>query len=158
MSETSSNAAVRRRGPVPHLVVKDAGAALDFYRAAFGAEEIYRMASPDGASIMHAEMAIGDDVLFLTDENPDMGSLSPLSLGGTSVTLNLVTEDVDALYERAVAAGATGTMAPADMFWGDRYARLVDPFGHSWALICSLRQMSREEIEAAAREYFAGGE
>ena len=116
------------------------------------------MASPDGASIMHAEMAIGDDVLFLTDENPDMGSLSPLSLGGTSVTLNLVTEDVDALYERAVAAAATGTMAPADMLWGDRYARLVDPFGHSWALICSLRQMSRVEIEAAALEYFSPGD
>jgi uncharacterized glyoxalase superfamily protein PhnB len=158
MSEISKAVAERRRGPVPHLVLKGAAAALDFYRSAFGAEETYRMEAPDGASIMHAEMAIGDDVLFLTDENPDMGSLSPLSLGGASITLNLVTEDVDALYARAVAAGATGTMEPADMFWGDRYARLVDPYGHSWALVCPLKQMSREEIETAARQYFSGGE
>ena len=156
MSETDTPTTGQRRGPVPHLVIKGAGAALDFYRAAFGAEELYRMDAPDGASVMHAEMAIGDCVLFLTDENPEMGSLSPLTLGGTSITLNLVTEDVDALYARALAAGATGTMEPADMFWGDRYARLVDPFGHSWALVCPLRQMTREEIEAAAREYFSG--
>jgi PhnB protein len=135
MSEISKAVAERRRGPVPHLVLKGAAAALDFYRSAFGAEETYRMEAPDGASIMHAEMAIGDDVLFLTDENPDMGSLSPLSLGGASITLNLVTEDVDALY-----------------------ARLVDPYGHSWALVCPLKQMSREEIETAARQYFSGGE
>ena len=157
MSETGKPAADPRRGPIPHLVVRDASAALAFYRAALGAEELYRMTSPDGRALMHAEMAIGDCVLFLTDENPDVGSLSPLSLGGASITLNLHTADVDALYERAIAAGASGTMAPADMFWGDRYARLVDPYGHSWALVCRQRELSREEIEAAARQYFSEG-
>ena len=156
MSQASKPPADRRRGPIPHLVVRDASAALDFYQAAFGAVELYRMTSPDGSALMHAEVAIDDNTLFLTDEHPDMGSVSPLSLGGASVTFNLNTKDVDAAYERAVSAGASGVMPPADMFWGDRYARLVDPYGHSWALVCRQHDLSREEIEAAAQHYFAG--
>jgi PhnB protein len=116
-----------------YLVVQGAAEAIDFYTRALGAEERYRLPGPDG-SVMHAELEIGDSVVMLADESPQMGALSPQSVGGSPVSLLVYTEDVDAAFQRAVDAGATGTAPPEDMFWGDRCGRLVDPFGHVWAL------------------------
>ena len=139
----------------PHLVVSDAAAAIDFYAKAFGAREFFRMPAPDGNKLMHAELRIGESPLMLTDEFPEMGSQSPSTLGGTAVTIHLYVEDVDAVYERAVAAGATAVMPPQDMFWGDRYGRLLDPFGHSWSLATHVRDPSPEELEAGAKAAFS---
>ncbi|WP_416667069.1 VOC family protein [Egbenema bharatensis] len=117
---------------IPHLTVRGAEQAIDFYKTAFGAEELYRMPAPNGEGLWHAEIKIGDSYIFLNDEYPDMGSMSPNTLGGSSVTLHLEVEDVDAWFERAIRAGATVTMPLENMFWGDRYGKLVDPFGHHW--------------------------
>lgn len=133
----------------PHLVCRNAAAAIDFYRQAFGAEECARLAGPDGR-VMHAQIRIGGACVMLTDEYPEMGCLSPLSLGGSPVTLHLYVEDADAAFARAVAAGATVTLPLADQFWGDRYGRVSDPFGHHWAIATHLRDLSHAEIMAAA--------
>src|SRR5690348_13702137 len=112
----------------PYLVVNDAAKAIDFYKRAFDAKERYRMEGPPG-KIGHAELQIGDSVIMLGDEMPQMGIKSPNSLGGTTNGIFLYVKDVDAAFEKAVAAGAKSTMPPADMFWGDRYGKLTDPFG-----------------------------
>ena len=130
----------------PYLVVKNAAEAIDFYTRAFGAVERYRMPGPDG-SILHAEIQIGDSVVMLADENPETGAVSPATLGGTPTSLLIYTEGVDAAYERAVEAGATATMPPSDMFWGDRYGRLIDPFGHDWGLATHVEDVPPEEME-----------
>ncbi len=140
----------------PHLVVSDAAAAIDFYKAAFGAEERFRMPAPDGARLLHAEIRIGDSPVMLASEFPEFGSKGPKALGGSPVALHLYVADVDAAYDRAVTAGATTTMPPADMFWGDRYGRVTDPFGHVWALASHLRDIPPEEMAAAARQAFSG--
>ena len=129
----------------PHLIVKGAAAALDFYKKAFGAEETSRMPGPDGL-IMHATMRVGDSILMLNDEFPKMGSHSPQSIGGTPVTLHLYVDDVDKLWQRAVSAGAKVTMPLADMFWGDRYGVLTDPFGHHWSLATHKEDLSPQEM------------
>ncbi len=134
----------------PHLVVDGAAAAIDFYRCAFGALEVLRMPMPDGRKIMHAEIAIGGARIMLADELPGMGSPSPKALGGSAVTLMLYVEDADTVFDRAVSSGATVTMPLADMFWGDRYGRLVDPFGHHWAIATHIADLTPEEIERAA--------
>ncbi|MFQ5775156.1 MAG: VOC family protein [Kiloniellaceae bacterium] len=139
----------------PHLVVSDAAAAIDFYVKAFGAVELFRMPVPDGGKLMHAELRIGESPLMLVDEMPDFGGTSPTTLGGTPVTLHLYVEDTDRAYERAVAAGAAPVMPPADMFWGDRYARVSDPFGHSWSLATHVRDPSPEELQAGAKAAFS---
>src|SRR5438874_7993574 len=115
------------RTVTPSIVVKGARQAIDFYKKAFGAEELSFHATPDGGC-MHAEIKIGDSIIMMNDEYPKFGVVSPLSRGGTSVTLHLYVPDCDTAYNRAVAAGATAKMPPADMFWGDRYGQLVDPF------------------------------
>lgn len=133
----------------PHLVVRNAAAAIDFYRKAFGAEEVMRLTGPDGNSVMHAELKIGDSLLMLADEFPDMNCHSPQKYGGTSVGIHLYVKDVDTAFSRAVGAGATPIMPPSDMFWGDRYGKLTDPFGHEWSLATHTRDVSPEECRNA---------
>src|SRR5438132_10739396 len=108
----------------PHLIVKDASQAIEFYKKAFGAEELSRLPGPDGSSIMHAALQIGDSRLFLADEFPQMGARGPASIGGTPVTIHVYVEDVDAAFNQAVAAGAKVRMPLDDMFWGDRYGQI----------------------------------
>jgi uncharacterized glyoxalase superfamily protein PhnB len=132
----------------PHLVCAGAAEAIEFYKKAFNAKEAGRMADPQG-KLMHAMIRIGDSAVMLVDEFPDYGSLGPKSLKGSPVTLHLYVEDVDACVKRAVAAGAKITMPVDDMFWGDRYGRLEDPFGHQWSVATHLRDLSVEEMKAA---------
>jgi PhnB protein len=120
-------------GVIPHLVCRDAAAAIDFYVAAFGADEQIRLPGPDG-KLVHACVLINGAAVFLVDEFEEMGAVSPTKLGGSPVTLHLNVADVDAAVERAVAAGATVTMPVADQFWGDRYGVVQDPFGHLWSI------------------------
>ena len=134
----------------PYLVVKNAAAAIEFYQRAFGAEEVERHVMPDGQSVMHARIRIGDSMIMIADEFPDWGVLGPEAIGGTAVTMHIFTEDADALYQRAVDAGATPTYPPEDTFWGDRYGKLKDPFGHEWSIATHLKDMTPEEVEQAA--------
>jgi len=138
----------------PYLAVKDAAAAIEFYKAGLGATEEFRMTGDDGR-IGHAEIHIGDDVLYLADEFPEMAVVSPQTLGGTPVTLHLNVTDVDATFAQAVAAGATSLREPADQFYGDRNATILDPFGHRWMLSARIEDLSAEEMErrAAAEGY-----
>jgi len=141
----------------PHLVIKGATQAIDFYKRAFGAQEITRLSGPDGKSIMHADLKIGDSHVFLVEEMPQMGSRGPASLGATPVTIHMYVEDVDSAYGKAVAAGAQVRMPPADMFWGDRYGVLTDPFGHSWSLATRKADLTPEEIGKRAQTAFSAG-
>lgn len=134
----------------PHIVCRDASAAIDFYIRAFGARDAARLTGPDG-KLMHGMLWIGDSALMLVDENPEWGMQSPLSLKGTPVVLHLYVEDVDAALARAVDAGATLTMPAADMFWGDRYGQVRDPFGHQWSIARHIRDVSPADIEAASK-------
>ncbi len=138
----------------PHLVVNDAQAAIAFYKLAFGAVEICRMPAPDGKRLMHAELRIGDSVLMLCDAFPEYGSTSPKDLGGSPVTVHLYVEDVDAVFDQALLAGAQVAMHPQEMFWGDRYGKLTDPFGHHWSLATHVRDVSQSEMVAAAQAAF----
>jgi uncharacterized glyoxalase superfamily protein PhnB len=136
----------------PHIVVQGANEAIEFYKKAFGAVEHYRMPMPDG-KIMHAEIQIGDSCFFLNDEM--MGAKSPQSLGGSPITIHLYVEDVDALWNQAVAAGCQVAMKLMDTFWGDRYGLLIDPFGHSWALASHIEDVSPEEMNRRAEAEMA---
>jgi len=133
----------------PHLVVKGASDAIEFYKKAFGAEEITRLSGPDGKSVMHAELRIGDSRLMLCDEFPGSGCMSPRSAGGTTVTIHLYVSDVDAVFERALAAGATVVMPVMDKFWGDRYGNLADPYGHQWGVATHKQDLTPEECQKA---------
>jgi uncharacterized glyoxalase superfamily protein PhnB len=133
----------------PHLVIDGAAEAIEFYVKAFGAEEISRMAGPNGR-LMHAEIRIGDSRVMLVDTFPQWGSKSPDALGGSPVTIHIYVDDADALFTRAVAAGARVTLPIADMFWGDRYGKLEDPFGHKWSIASRIENLSAEEIVARA--------
>jgi uncharacterized glyoxalase superfamily protein PhnB len=138
----------------PHLIVKDAGKALDFYVRAFGATERVRMPGPDGG-IMHAEMSIGDSIVMLGEERPDMDSRGPLSLGGSSVSLMIYCDDADAMFKRATAAGASVKMPIDDVFWGDRYGQVIDPFGHVWSIGTHKKDLTPAEMKQGAQEFFA---
>jgi PhnB protein len=140
----------------PQLVVKGAAEAIAFYEKAFGAEEMSRLPGPDG-KLMHASVKIGDSIVFLTDEAPQWQSLGPQRLGGTPVTIHLYLENVDTAFERAATAGATVKMPPSDMFWGDRYGVLTDPFGHSWSLASRKEVLTPEQIAKNAEAMFAKG-
>jgi PhnB protein len=140
----------------PHLVVKGASQAIEFYKKAFGAEELGRMPGPDGKSLMHAELQIGDSRLFLVDEFPEMDCRGPQTIGGTPVTIHIYVEDVDTAFSKAVAAGAQVRMPLADMFWGDRYGVLADPFGHAWSLATHKEDLTPEEIATRAQGAFSG--
>jgi uncharacterized glyoxalase superfamily protein PhnB len=132
----------------PHLVCRDAAAAISFYKQAFGAVERARLPGPDGL-LMHAQIDIGGAAVMLVDEFPNQGAHSPQALNGSPVTLHLYVADVDATVAQAVAAGARITMPVADMFWGDRYGRLEDPFGHQWSVATHIRDVGPQEIAAA---------
>ncbi|MDO9311649.1 MAG: VOC family protein [Nitrosomonas sp.] len=133
----------------PHLVCADAAKAIAFYQQAFNATEMMRIPGP-GGKLIHACVRIGDSLVMLVDENPQWGCLGPLTLKGSPITIHLQVEDVDAVFDQAVKAGAKITMPVADMFWGDRYGRVEDPFGHHWAIATHIRDVSPEEIQQAA--------
>ena len=137
----------------PYLVIKHAGKAIEFYTEAFGATELTRLTTPDGA-VMHAEIRIGDSPVMLSDECPDWNALSPLTIGGTSVSIILYVEDADTVVNRSVAAGATLLMPVADQFWGDRMGTILDPFGHKWSIATHTEDVSAEEIAKRAKALF----
>jgi PhnB protein len=137
----------------PSLVVRDAAKAIDFYKKALGAQELVRM--PDG-KIMHAELKIGDSIIFLADEMQQPGSpKSPQTLGGTTGTLNLYVKNVDDVFKQAIAAGGKESMPVADQFWGDRYGSLVDPFGHTWGIGTHKEDLSPAEMQQRMQDFFA---
>ncbi|MFZ6712513.1 VOC family protein [Undibacterium sp. TC9W] len=135
------------RGATPYLIIKGAAAALEFYAAAFAANELVRLDDGNG-KIMHAEISIGDALLMLADEFPDMGYRGPQSLGGSSVSIHLYVDDVDAVFGRAVELGAKAAMPVADQFDGDRRGTLIDPFGHVWLLASRKEDVSYDELRA----------
>ena len=151
-AKSSSGAKTRSTQVVtPHLVCAGAAKAIDFYKKAFGAVETMRMPGPDG-KLIHAALELNGGTVMLTDEAPQWGSLSPLSLKGSPVTIHLNVADTDAVIKRAVDAGATLKMPAADMFWGDRYGQITDPFGHNWSISTHQRDMTVEEIQAAMKK------
>lgn len=139
----------------PMLTVRDMNKAIDFYKRAIGAEERARFSGPDGKSIMHAELKIGDSVIMLGGEQADKGCRSPQTLGGTPVSLYLYVEDADKAFSRATSAGATVAMPVTDMFWGDRCGTFVDPFGHTWSVATRKEDHSQEEIQKRGEAFFA---
>ena len=139
----------------PYLRVRGAAKAIEFYKKAFGAEEMVRMPSPDGKMIMHAELKIGDSPIMLGEEMKEMNALSPQSVGGTGGGVHLYVRDVDAFVAKAVAAGAKLTMPVADMFWGDRYGKLTDPFCHEWSVATHKEDLSPQEMDQRAKAFFA---
>jgi PhnB protein len=139
----------------PHIVVRDAARAAEWYAEALGAEERGRIPVP-GGKLMQVELRFGDSTVMLADEFPEMGVLSPLGVGGATVTLHLYTTDVDALWAQAIAAGATESHPLQDQFWGDRQGQLIDPFGHRWNLAQRLREVPPEEVVRAAALAFGG--
>lgn len=139
----------------PHLIVKNAAQAIEFYKKAFGAKEKMRMQTPDG-KIGHAEIQIGDSVIFLADESPQMGmTKSPQTLGGCTGGVMLYVEDVDTTFKQAVDAGGKSSMPVADMFWGDRYGSLSDPYGHVWSIATHKEDVAPGEIEKRAQDFYA---
>ncbi len=131
-----------------YLCVRGAERAIAFYKAAFGAEEIFRLVDPGDGRIGHAELSLGGARLMLADEYPDFGALSPESIGGTPVKLHLYVDDVDAVFARAMAEGATALRPPKDEFYGDRSGLLSDPFGHAWFLATAGEPVAPEEMQA----------
>ncbi len=136
------------------LVVSNSKDAIEFYKKAFDAVEIYQYPTPNG-KIMHAQIKIGDSFVFLADEFPAMGTKSPTTIGGSATSLHLYVDDADKIFNQAVDAGAKIVMPIIDAFWGDRFGMLADPFGHSWAIATHQKDMSSEEMKKASEEYFA---
>ena len=139
----------------PYLTVKGAAGAIDFYKKAFGAEEAFRMNSRDG-KVMHAEIRIGGAVIMLHDEMPEWNALGPQTIGDSASSIMLYVQDVDAVFKRAVAAGATSTMEVADQFYGDRSGSLKDPFGHKWMVATHVEEVAPDEIARRAAKMFEG--
>ncbi|HEX2512720.1 MAG TPA: VOC family protein [Xanthobacteraceae bacterium] len=139
----------------PHLVITGAADAITFYKKAFGATELMRLEGQDG-KLMHACILVNGSSVMLVDENREWKALSPKTLGGTPVTIHLMVDDVDATHAKAVAAGARVVMPPTDMFWGDRYGVVEDPFGHSWSIATTKKVMTEAEIKAAAQKAMSG--
>jgi PhnB protein len=140
----------------PYLCVDGAAAAIDFYSQVFGATERMRMPGP-GGKLGHAELQIGDSLLMLADEFPDMGQNSPKTVGGTPVTMSLYVDDVDGVFERAVAAGATPLQQPQDQFYGDRSGQFEDPFGHRWNIATHVEDVPPDEMERRVTQMMGGG-
>jgi PhnB protein len=139
----------------PALVVRGAAKAIEFYKKALGATELVRMPGPDG-SIMHAELKIGDSIIFVSDENPQMGHVkSPQTLGGCTGSLNIYVPNVDDTFKQAITAGGKETMPVADQFWGDRYGSLIDPFGFVWGIGTHKEDLSPAEMQQRMQEFFA---
>jgi uncharacterized glyoxalase superfamily protein PhnB len=144
------------RGATPYLVIKGATDALAYYQRTFGAELLFRMDTPDG-KLMHAEMTVGPARFMLTEEQPQYGALSPLTLGGSSSTAILHVPDVDATFARATSSGSTVTMPLADQFWGDRSGAITDPFGHKWMIATHIEDPSPDEIRSRVQKMFEAG-
>ena len=145
---------------IPHLVCDPCSEAIDFYKKAFGAEEVHRMAGPDGRKIMHAAIRIGSSFVFLVDDFPEFcggKSESPTSLKGTPVTIHRYVDNCDAAIQRAQEAGATVLMPAQDMFWGDRYGVISDPYGHKWSFATHLRDLTPDQMQSAMKDAFAQG-
>src|SRR5438309_1028245 len=138
----------------PYLVVNDASRAIEYYKQAFKAKETVRMAGP-GGKIGHAELKIGDSMIMLSDEMPGSGNRSPQSLGGSPVSIFLYVENVDSTFNEAVKAGAKADKPPQDMFWGDRFGALTDPFGHIWALATHIEDVTPEEMKKRSEAFMA---
>jgi PhnB protein len=156
MTETKP-VAERKQTITPHLVVRDAAAASEWYQRALGAEERGRVPVPvPGGRFMQIELRFGDSTVMISDEFPDLGVVSPLSLGGTVGALAIHTDDVNTFWQRALKAGAEVSLPLQDVFWGDRHGEIFDPFGHRWALAQHLRDVPAEEIRAAAAAMFGG--
>jgi len=135
----------------PYLAVRNAAQALDFYKRAFGAEEVMRMNGPQG-TVSHAEIKIGDSIVMIAEEAASSGLRSPQSLGGSTASVFLYLNDVDATFKQAVSAGAKSQQPVTDMFWGDRYGRLTDPYGHLWSLATHIEDVAPEEMQKRAQE------
>jgi PhnB protein len=135
----------------PHLVCAGAADAIEFYKKAFGAVESVRLPGP-GGKLMHAAIRIGDSTVMLADESPEWGSLGPKSLKGSPVTIHLYVEDADKFVERAAKAGAKVTMPVSEQFWGDRYGKIEDPFGHHWSVATHVRDVTPKEMDEAMKE------
>jgi PhnB protein len=140
----------------PSITTRNAAQAIEFYKKALGAEELMRMPGPNG-QVMHAEIKIGNSIVMVNDEFPDWGIRAPQTLGGTPVSLFLYVNDVDRAYQRAIAAGATAIMEPRDQFWGDRFGKLRDPYGHEWALATHIEDVSPEECMRRGAEAMKQG-
>ncbi|MCB9869886.1 MAG: VOC family protein [Planctomycetes bacterium] len=138
-----------------YLVVPKAKEALEFYGKAFGAEAGMVMEMPGGGATMHAEMRMGNSMVMLTDANPQWHKKSPADLGGSPVSMHLYVEDTDAAFQRAVEAGCTVGFPPGDMFWGDRFAQVIDPYGHTWSIATHIEDVSPEECTKRAAAWFA---
>jgi PhnB protein len=139
----------------PHLVIRGAAQAIDFYKKALGAQELGRMSSPDG-KIGHAELKIGDSIVYLADEfQMPNAPKSPQTVGACTTTLHLYVPDVDAAFKQAISAGGKETMPVQDMFWGDRYGTFTDPFGHTWGIATHKEDLSKEEVEERAKAFWA---
>lgn len=152
-SKSIKKAAKKRVAPIPagyytltpYLVCRGAAKAIDFYKKAFDAKEKLRMPMPDG-SIAHAELKIGNSIVMMGDEMPAMGATAPETIGGTATGIFIYTKDVDKAFAKAIAAGAKADQPPTDMFWGDRYAKLTDPFGHKWSMATHIEDLSPKEM------------
>jgi len=139
----------------PSIVVAGAAKAIEFYKKAFGAQEVMRFPGPDGKTIMHAEIRVGDSNIMLGDEMPEQGARGPKTIGGTPVSFFIYGDNVDAAWKRAVDAGAKPIMPLADQFWGDRTGCLEDPFGHHWWLAQHVQDLTPEELQQAADNFFS---
>jgi PhnB protein len=155
MTEKAAKALEDFHTITPHLTVRGVSDAVKFYEKAFGAAELYRNLAPDGKSVMHVELMLGDSRLLLHDEFPEHGQVSPLGGHATGVVLHLYVEDVDDIYERTVDAGATVVMPLQDCFWGDRYAIVVDPFGHRWSMATRIEDLSPRQVQKRASDWSA---
>ena len=139
----------------PYLHIEGVAEAIDFYKRIFGAKEVARMMMPDGKTVMHAEISIGGGRIMMSEANPQMGAPGPKTLGGSPGAIHLYFKNVDEVWQRAVAAGCTAKMPLADMFWGDRWGSLTDPFGHHWSLAKHIKDLTPKQMAAAAKEAFA---
>ena len=137
------------------LSIQGADKAIDWYTKVFGAKLRSRMPTPDGKAVWHAELQVGDSVFMLNDELPNMGLRSPKSVGEATSSIHFYTDDVDGVYAKALAAGAKSTSPPMDMFWGDRYAQIEDPFGHVWSLATHTEDVPENQLESRGREFAA---
>jgi PhnB protein len=138
----------------PYLAVENASEAIDFYQRAFGAQERVRMDGPGGA-IMHAELQVGDSMIMLSDPFPQSSTTPPKQLGGTSVSIFAYVENIDDVYKQAIDAGASSLMEPDDMFWGDRFGSVQDPFGHSWTIATHIEDVEPEEMQRRSEEFMS---
>jgi len=136
----------------PHLVIRGAAEAMDFYKKAFAAKEVMRMPGPDGKTLMHGEMQIGDSIFFLAEEFPGTACASPQKLAGTTVSIHLYVDNADRWFERAVAAGAKPSMPLMNMFWGDRFGKVLDPYGHEWSIATHIEDVPPEEMGKRAEQ------